>query len=47
MLEGHIPLKRFGSPADIAGAVVFLCSRAGAYVTGSELVVDGGITGCR
>ena len=47
MLEGHIPLKRFGSPADIAGAVVFLCSRAGAYVTGTELVVDGGITGCR
>ena len=47
MLEGHIPRKRFGSPADIAGAVVFLCSRAGAYVTGTELVVDGGITGCR
>lgn len=46
-LEGHIPLGRFGSPADIAGAAVFLCSRAGAYVTGTELVVDGGISGCR
>lgn len=47
MLEGHIPLRRFGSAADVAGAIIFLCSRAGAYVTGAELVVDGGISGCR
>jgi NAD(P)-dependent dehydrogenase (short-subunit alcohol dehydrogenase family) len=47
MLEGHIPLGRFGSAADISGAVIFLCSRSGAYVTGAELAVDGGISGCR
>jgi NAD(P)-dependent dehydrogenase (short-subunit alcohol dehydrogenase family) len=47
ILEGHIPLGRFGAPGDIAGAIVFLCSRAGAYVTGAELVLDGGISGCR
>jgi NAD(P)-dependent dehydrogenase (short-subunit alcohol dehydrogenase family) len=47
MLEGHIPLRRFGRASDIAGAAIFLASRAGAYVSGSELVVDGGLSGCR
>ncbi|MFV3127124.1 SDR family oxidoreductase [Niveispirillum sp. KHB5.9] len=46
-LQGHIPLRRLGRPDDIAGIVVFLCSRAGAYVTGAEIPVDGGIVGCR
>jgi len=46
-LEGHIPLGRFGSREDIEGAILFLCARAGAYITGTELVVDGGISGCR
>jgi len=36
-----------GRPDDIAGLVVFLSSRAGSYVTGAEIPVDGGITGCR
>jgi NAD(P)-dependent dehydrogenase (short-subunit alcohol dehydrogenase family) len=47
VIEGHIPLRRMGRPDDIAGIVVFLTSRAGAYVTGAEIPVDGGVTGCR
>jgi len=42
----QIPLHRFGQPDDIAGVVVFLCSRAGAYITGAQIPVDGGIVGC-
>lgn len=45
-LLAHIPLKRMGTAEDIAGIVVFLCSRAGAYVTGAQIPVDGGIVGC-
>ncbi len=42
-----IPLRRFGEADDIAGAAVFLASQAGAYMTGQEMVIDGGsiITG--
>lgn len=36
------PLRRVGTPEDIAGAAVFLASAAGAFVTGHNLVVDGG-----
>jgi NAD(P)-dependent dehydrogenase (short-subunit alcohol dehydrogenase family) len=40
---GHTPMRRFGEPAELAGAAVFLaCSKASGFVTGADLVVDGG-----
>jgi NAD(P)-dependent dehydrogenase (short-subunit alcohol dehydrogenase family) len=39
-----VPLGRLGEVDDVAGAAVFLASRAGAYVTGQTLVIDGGAT---
>lgn len=39
---GQTPLRRPGTPDDVAGAAVFLASQAGAFVTGHNLVVDGG-----
>ena len=36
------PLKRLGEPDDIAGAAVFLASRAGAWITGQTILIDGG-----
>jgi NAD(P)-dependent dehydrogenase (short-subunit alcohol dehydrogenase family) len=37
------PLKRIGHPDDMAGVAIYLASRAGAYVTGAVIPVDGGI----
>jgi NAD(P)-dependent dehydrogenase (short-subunit alcohol dehydrogenase family) len=41
-IETYIPLGRPGTPADIEGLVVFLASRAGAYVNGTTIPLDGG-----
>ena len=38
----RVPLGRIGTPDDIAGATLYLCSRAGSYVTGAILPLDGG-----
>ena len=38
----HIPLGRFGTPAEIAAAILYLCTENASYCTGSALVVDGG-----
>jgi NAD(P)-dependent dehydrogenase (short-subunit alcohol dehydrogenase family) len=41
-----VPLGRVGRPDDAAGLVQFLASRAGSYLTGTVIPMDGGITGC-
>ena len=38
------PLGRIGEPEDMAGVAIYLASRAGAYVTGAVIPVDGGIS---
>ena len=38
------PLRRVGETDDIAGVAVFLASRAGAFITGQNLIADGGTT---
>jgi 3-oxoacyl-[acyl-carrier protein] reductase len=43
-LKKLIPVKRLGSPEDIANVVVFLCGPAAAYVTGQVITVDGGLS---
>jgi NAD(P)-dependent dehydrogenase (short-subunit alcohol dehydrogenase family) len=42
--EARTPLRRIGEPEDIAGVAVMLASRAGAWLTGQTIVVDGGVT---
>ncbi len=42
MMLDHIPLGRIGEPEDMAAAAIYLSSRAGSYVTGINLTVDGG-----
>ncbi|MCU1670965.1 MAG: 3-oxoacyl-[acyl-carrier-protein] reductase [Blastococcus sp.] len=46
-IAARSPLGRIGRPDDMAGVVVFLTSRAGSYVTGSVIAVDGGIATTR
>jgi len=40
----NTPMGRLGTPEDLQGATLFLASAASAYVTGHDLVVDGGYT---
>ena len=47
MVSSHIPAGRIGTVEDMAGAAIYLASRAGDYVVGSTLVVDGGVTHAR
>ena len=41
-IVGHTPLGRFGEPDELAGATLLLASDAGRFITGAEIVVDGG-----
>jgi NAD(P)-dependent dehydrogenase (short-subunit alcohol dehydrogenase family) len=46
-VKAHIPAGRIGVDDDMAGAAIYLAARAGDYVVGSTLVVDGGVTHAR
>jgi 3-oxoacyl-[acyl-carrier protein] reductase len=39
-----IPLRRLGTPAEMAGAALFLASPLSSYIVGQTLIVDGGLT---
>ncbi len=41
-IMGHTPMKRFGEARELVGAALLLASDAGSFITGSEIVVDGG-----
>lgn len=41
-IMGHTPFKRFGNASELAGATLLLASGAGSFITGHEMVVDGG-----
>ena len=43
-LEKVIPLNRVGKPTDISNTIMFLLSDQSNYITGTEIIVDGGIT---
>jgi NAD(P)-dependent dehydrogenase (short-subunit alcohol dehydrogenase family) len=46
-IAGNVPLGRIGEPDDMAGTVIFLASRAGRYLTGAVIPVDGGLSTIR
>ena len=43
-LARGIPMHRLGTPADMAGAALFLASPLASYITGQTIIVDGGLT---
>jgi len=43
-IQAAIPMARYGQADEVAGAITYLCSDAARYVTGHDLVVDGGLT---
>jgi NAD(P)-dependent dehydrogenase (short-subunit alcohol dehydrogenase family) len=46
MIVAQVPRGRIGEPEDMAGVAIYLASRAGAYVTGAVIPVDGGMATC-
>ena len=43
-IRRSVPLGRIGEPSDMAGTAIFLASRAGRYLTGTVIPVDGGLS---
>ncbi|TDZ25889.1 Rhamnolipids biosynthesis 3-oxoacyl-[acyl-carrier-protein] reductase [Colletotrichum orbiculare MAFF 240422] len=43
VMEGEIPMGRIGTPEDVGGACLFLAGRAGAFVNGATIPIDGGL----
>ena len=43
-IEAQIPLKRFGTPKEVASAITYLASNDAAFIVGTELIVDGGMS---
>lgn len=43
-IMGHTPMKRFGKSAELVGASILLASDAGSFITGHEMIVDGGFS---
>jgi 3alpha(or 20beta)-hydroxysteroid dehydrogenase len=43
----HVPIGRYGTPEDVSELVLFLASDAASYITGTEIVLDGGATAGR
>jgi NAD(P)-dependent dehydrogenase (short-subunit alcohol dehydrogenase family) len=43
-IQSQIPLKRFGTPEEVASAVLYLASAESAFIVGTELVIDGGMS---
>ena len=41
-MAAMVPNKRLGEPEDIAGTIVYLCSRAGGHLNGANIAIDGG-----
>lgn len=42
IVRAKVPLHRIGTPEDVVGTTLFLASRAGAYVNGATIALDGG-----
>ena len=43
MAKNHVPLRRIGTPDDVAGAALFFASELSSYVTGDRIIVGGGL----
>ncbi len=42
-IQSQIPLKRFGTPEEVASAILYLSSKESAFVVGTEMIMDGGV----